>query len=296
MKNNSLLRHITTALGFISSLWFIGNYFIFELLRPKMIRFATISAFEEGLMNYVGIGWLLMTIFLIISFYRIAIFLKNQTLISRFYIFLLTATVISILFIFGDLALINDIGKQYEHGLSQPEWLVLYPFTAFQFITGLVLTYTNYFLLREKGKKKFVVKDSNIFSLVNFVGALCGFFGLSLVSLNFLFPRPLWMIKYHVIATSIFSLVPYILIISYWFFIKFQEKSRQLYDEKQIQDIGLSSLITLVLSIAIMSLVFLLNFNSLGGVVSVIWLPLYAFLVLFLFSAANLYRSRDNVT
>ena len=83
MKRNSLIRNLTTTLGIISSLWFVGNYFIFELLRPKMIRFQKISAFEEGLMNYVGIGWLLMTIFLVLSFYRIIVFLKNRTFISK---------------------------------------------------------------------------------------------------------------------------------------------------------------------------------------------------------------------
>ena len=97
------------------------------------------------------------------------------------------------------------------------------------------------------------------------------------------------------IATSIFSLVPYVLIRSYWVFVKFKEKSIQVYDEKQIQDIGIASFLTLILSLVVMSVLFFANFNVLTGILSVIWLPLYVFLVLFLFSAINLYRSRDSV-
>ena len=88
------------------------------------------------------------------------------------------------------------------------------------------------------------------------VGAICGFLGLSLTSVNFLFPRPLWMIKLHTTMTALFLLVPYFLIVLFWAVVKIQERAKEWYDEKQIQDIGRSSFLTLVASTAIMGFLF----------------------------------------
>lgn len=128
--------------------------------------------------------------------------------------------------------------------------------------------------------------------IAQYIGTICGLMGLSFTILNFFFPRPLWMIKIHTMVTTFVLLIPYLLIVTYWSIVKFQEKTREWYDEKQIQDIGKSSFLTLVLSIATMGLLFFLNFNNLEGIVSVLWLPFYAFLVLFLFSFSNLYYSK----
>jgi hypothetical protein len=150
-------------------------------------------------------------------------------------------------------------------------------------------------MLKDKPKKKINVKDSNIFALAQYIGTLCVAIGATLIGLSFLFPRPLWMIKYHVLATSLFLLIPYVLILIYWLFVKFQEKTIQVYDEKQIQDIGISSFITLLLSLSIMAVCFWTNFNNLEGILSIIWFPLLVFVILFLFSFQNLLKSRDNL-
>jgi hypothetical protein len=292
-KQNKLMSYMMTALGTISLLWFVGNYFIFELLRAKMIQFQPVSPFEEGLIDYVGVGWLIMTVFLVFSFFRIVIYLRKKATISKYYLMLLTGTALSIFFIFADLALISDIGKQYKHGLSQPEWSILYIITMFQFFTGLILTFTHAFLFRKKGEEEFIAKDSTVFVLAQYIGAVTGLLGLFFTLVNFLFPRPLWMIKYHAAATAFSLLVPYALITSYWMLVKIKEKTKDFYDEKQIQDMGISALTTLVSSTVIMGLLFFIKFDEISGILSVLWLPLYAFLALFLFSSINLYRGRD---
>lgn len=292
-KSEKLLKHTITVLGLASSLSFVAGYFILETLRPKMIRFEIITAAEEGMVDYFGIGLLLFLVFCLSSLFQIVKYLKNAKKISAFNLFLIVSGILSLLFIFGDVALLSDIGKQYRYGLAQSEWLILYPVMAFQFMTALVLTYAHLLKLKEESQARYVARDSNIFLIVQYVGIVCGLMGLASSSLGFLFPRA-WSLQVHTTMGSAILLVPYALVVIYWFLVKFQEKARQWYDEKQMQDIGKSAFLTLLVSVVFMTLLFVINYNNLGGVVSILWLPLYVFLVLFLFSSGSLYFSGKN--
>lgn len=289
-KLEKLMRGFSIVLGLASIAFFVFDYFVFASLQPKMIRFEAISAAEEKLMNWVGVGLLLFLAFCLLSLFQIAKYLKYAKKVTLFSLILIVIGVLSLLFIFGDVALLGDIGKQYRHGLAQPEWLMLYPVVGFQFITAIVFTYlhlSGFF----KGKQlKYVAQDSNIFLMVQYVGVICGLLGLSSSSLGFLFPRA-WTLQIHTTIGPIVLLIPYALVAIYWFLIKFQEKTSQWFDEKQLQDIGKSAFLTLVLSVIFMIVLFITNYNNLSGVVSILWLPLYIFSVLFLFSLGNLYFS-----
>ena len=289
-KLEKLLRSISVVLGLASTAFFVFDYFVFANLRPKMIRFEAISLAEEGLMNWVGIGLLLFLAFCLLSLLQIAKYLKNAKKVTLFSLFLVIGGVLSLLFIFGDVALLNDIGKQCKHGLAQPEWLMIYPIMGFQLMTAIVFTYLHLSGFLRRKQLKHVARDSNIFLVVQYVGIICGLMGLSLSSLGFLFPRA-WSLLVHTTISSIVLLIPYVLAVIYWLITKLQEKNRQWYDEKQLQDIGKSAFLTLVISVVFMTLLFIANYNILGGVVSILWLPLYLFLVLFLFSLGNLYFS-----
>jgi len=256
-----------------------------------MIRFETITAVEESRINIFGITLILLIAFSLVSLYKIVQYLKKVKKISFYDLILLSLAILVFLFVFGDLALISDIGKQHKHGLAQPEWFVLYPVLGFQFLSSAILTYAGLFRLRKKVKNEPVARDINIYILVQYVGAVCGFLGLSFTILNFGFPRPLWMIKTHITATSIFLLIPYLLVVLFWFIVKIKEKPKQWYDEKQMQEMGRSSLFTLLSSVIVVSFLFVLNFNSLEQLLSVLWFPFYIFLTLFLFCGANLWFS-----
>ncbi len=288
-KLEKSFTYLTAGLGLVSSLSFIVSYFILENLRPRMIRFEAITVAEEGLVNYFGVGLLLFLGFSLLSLFQIVRHFKNAKKLSWSSLFFLVLCVLALILIFGDLALLSDIGKQYRLDLAQPEWNLLYPIMAFQLISGLILTYAHLFKLGKVGRVKYVAKDINIFMVAQYLGVLCGLMGLSSVIINFRFPRPLWMIKLHTSMTTVILLIPYLLVVAYWFLVKFQEKSRQWYDEKQIQDIGKSSFLTLVSSVVVMGGLFLLNYHHLDNMVSVLWLPFYVFLVLLLFSLGNLY-------
>jgi len=289
-KARETLKTVSLVLGLGSISFFIFNYFVFANLRPKMIVFKPISSREESLMNWVGIGLLISLSFYLLSVWQIIKKLKNLEKIKTSFVFLVLIGVLSFLFIFSDVALLNDIGKQYRHGLSQPEWRLLYPLVSFQLLTSLSFVYLDLSGFLSQKKPKPVVRDSNLFLIVQFVGLVCGLMGLTASSLGFLFSRA-WNLFLHVVLSSFILLLPYFLVVSYWFLIKLREKDRQWYDEKQLQDVGKSAFLTLILSIVFMVFLFAANYHQLDGVVSILWLPLYLFLVLFLFSLGNLYFS-----
>jgi hypothetical protein len=189
--------------------------------------------------------------------------------------------------VFSDIALLSDIGKQYKYGLAQPEWTLLPPIMGFQLISTVVLLITHIKLFKDSRKRN-VMRDSNIFTIAQYVGVICGLTGLSLSSLGFFFSGA-WDLSIHSIAGSVLSLVPYLLVCFFWLVTKLQEKDREWYDEKQLQDIGKSSFVTLLSSVVFMTSLFILNIRGLDGVISLTWLPLYLFWVLTVFSLGNLY-------
>ncbi|MFC1711634.1 hypothetical protein ACFLZ1_03560 [Patescibacteria group bacterium] len=288
-----ILKIVSVFLGLASIVFFVFNYFVFINLQPKMISFKAVSVAEEGLMNWVGVGLLIFLVFCLVSLFKILKYLKNAKKITLFSIFLVAIGVLSLLFIFADIALLSDIGKQYRHGLAQPEWLMIYPIMGFQFMSAVIFTYFHVFGFKKENQVKLVIKDSNIFLIVQYVGIICGLMGLSLSSLGFLFPRA-WSLQTHTTLSSIMMLIPYFLVVIFWFLIKIQEKTRQWYDEKQIQDVGKSAFLTMTISVVYMLGLFITNYNNLGGVVSILWLPLYLFLTLFIFSIGNLYFTGKN--
>ncbi len=285
---NSLLKRTGIILGLASMAFFVFDYIVFAGLRPKMVNFEAVTPAEEGLLNWVGLGLLLFLAFCLLSLFQIARTLKNARKITLFSLFLVAGGVLSLLFIFADVALLSDIGKQYRHGLAQPEWLLLYPVLGFQFLTAIVFTYLHIFGFGKDPSFPYVAQDSNIFILVQYVGLICGLLGLVFSSLGFLFPRA-WNLQVHTTINLIILFTPYLLAVGYWLVTKLQAEYRQWYDEKQLQDVGKSAFLTLVLSAVLMIGLFVTQYNNLGGVVSMLWLPLYLFFVLFLFSSSNLY-------
>jgi hypothetical protein len=290
---NKLLKNISIVLGLASISFFVFNYSVFSRLRPLMVAFDPISSSDESLFNWVGVGLLLFLVFCLLSLFRLLRHLRKAKKITFSAILLLVCGVLSFLFVFSDVALLSDIGKQYKHNFAQPEWFLIYPIMTFQLITAVIFTYIHSFGFKEDNQTKHIVRDSNIFSVTHYVGLICGLMGLTFASLGFLYPGA-WNLDMHVSITSIILLMPYVLAVGYWFVTKFQEEQRQWYDEKQLQDVGKSAFLTLVLTVIVMIGLFVVNYNNLGGVTSVAWLPLYLFSTLFIFSISNLFFSSRN--
>lgn len=287
---NKLLKNISIVLGFTSISFFIFDYFVFSKLRPLMVAYYPISSSEEHLMNWVGVGLLLFLAFCLLSLLRLVRYLKQASKIAFPSILLLAGGVLSFLFVFSDVALLSDIGKQYKLNLAQPEWSILYPIMGFQLVVAVFFTYLHLFGFKQKGQLDRIVRDNNIFLVAQYVGLICSSMGLMFASLGFLFPGG-WNLHMHVSITLVLLLTPYALVVGYWFLTKLQEENRQWYDEKQFQDVGRSAFLTLIVNVITMTLLFVVNYTNLDGVIRLAWLPLYLFSTLFVFSLSNLYFS-----
>jgi hypothetical protein len=290
-KNVKRLRTVNVILGLLSLVIFGYALVVFLRLQPKMVAFKVLSNLESGLMTGVGFGLLIILVFYLFSLLQMVIFIKHSEGIKPIPLVLIIIGVIAMLFVFSDVALLTDISKQYRYEFSQPEWRLVYPIMGFQFVFTFVLTILHIYGFFTPKQVNKITRDSNIFLVVQYVGLICGLMGLASFSLGFLFSRA-WSLTIHTTMGGIILLFPYVLSMAYWVLTKFKEKDREWWDEKQLQDVGKSALLTLLIDTVFMLTLFISNYNHLEGVISILWLPLYLFATIFLFSVSNLYFSR----
>ena len=223
---NDLAGYTTAAVGLAAGAAMLIAYALLETLRPKMVAFEPLTAGEEGLVNFVGVGLLLALVFCVLALFRIIRFSARTQRLSPFHLLVIAGGVLTPLFIFGDIALLSDIGKQYEHGLSQPEWGVLYTVMAFQLLAIAGLLYAILFTLRNGESNTTISRDGTVYLLAQIVGVICSGVGLTFTVLNSFFPRPLWMMQAQIIPTLIVMLAPYALMVGLWVVIKLREGRR----------------------------------------------------------------------
>jgi len=288
-KINQAHQTLTIVFAFFSVAIFIYDFIVFWKLKPKMIEFNLLTGLEESLVSGVGIGLLFIFAFFLLSLLQIAIYVKNAAGIKTFSLVLIIIGVLSLVFVFSDIALLSDIHKQYRHGLAQPEWSLLIPMMGFQFIVALILTYMHLSGRLYQKQLDNITIDVNIFLVVQYVGLLCALMGLAFSCLGFLYPRG-WTLL-HTIMNILILFFPYALAILFWLITKLREKGRQWFDEKQYQDIGKSAMLTLMINVLYMIVLFIANSQNLDGVISRLWLPMHLFGIIFLFSLGNIYFS-----
>jgi len=290
-KIQSSQRIIAIVLGAITIAFFIFSLLFLTQLQPKMVGFVPLSDLEDSLLTLVGVGLLFALAFFILSLLRHIHYIQHAASIRISQIVLLVSGLLSLLFVFSDVALLSDIHKQFQAGLDQPEWSLLFPILIFQFITSLTLMVMHISGFFEQSEVPEAVRDVNVFLVVQYVGVVCGLMGLGLTSLGFVFQRG-WDLHLHTLMANCVIFLPYALAVAYWLVIKLREKDRIWYDEKQLQDVGKSAFWTLVIDTLFLTFLFLINLNHLDGVIRLIWLPLHLFAVMLLFSLGNLYFSR----
>ncbi len=294
IKTHKLLKYLSLVLGVSSILIFIFEFVFLESIRPKMIIFDEITSQEDSQLTWVGMGLLVILSFYFVSLWRIVRYLRYAEEITFSYVLLLVVGVVSFLFVFADVALLQDIVKQYKAGLAQPEWSLVYPIMGFQAIVALIFAWLHITGSLSGKQVNTVAKDSNVFMIVQYVGIICGAAGLASNMLGFLCPRS-WNPLIHSVIGSLILIFPYGLAIAYWFIIKVNEKDQHLYDEKQMLDVGRSSFLTMIVSSVLMLILYSANFQNLEGITSVLWLPLFMFTEILLFSLGNIYYSNKSL-
>lgn len=289
-KNTVSLRVVNLISGFLAIGAFAFSFYVLVKLQPKLIAYQELTNLESGLMTGVGFALLIVLAFTLLSLWQIGRFIKHIEKLTLFSIFLIIGSVVCVILVFSDIALLSDIVKQSKQGWTQPEWSMVYPFMIGQFVMVLLLFYLHLSGFFVRSQVDQVAMDANLFIAVQYVGVICGLMGLVMASLGFVYSSG-WSLTVHTIMTSLVLFFPYGLAVLYWGITKLNEKNRKFWDEKQAQDLGKAALITLVGDTLIVVLLFIFYLQQLDGVVRLQWLPIYLFATVFLFSLGNLFFS-----
>lgn len=291
MKTNKALRIVNIILGLISVGFFIYDWVLLKRIRPLMETYGALTAQDSDLLLIFGIGLLVMVIYYGLTLIQIMRVLRHSEKLPMGMVLLFVLVAVAALFVVSVVVLMNDIANQFEAGLAQPEWNLVYPILAAQLVVVLLVLMLHAAGSFTRMKQDAIVQDVNIFMIVQVVGVVCGGLGFGMSLLGFFYPKG-WNPLIHTVMGSIVVLVPYLLMVGYWLVMKIGEKSENFYDEKQTRDIGRSATLTLITASILMVVLFITQFNALDGVIRYLWLPLYICGVITLFSAGNIFFSK----
>src|ERR1035437_5910467 len=260
-----IISFITLILLLISFLWLFYKIYAYREIS------ASISSFES---IYTGIAIGNFLKFILLIFFGILLYraLKNNMRINALAYLAFITGFFTILCMFSDWAALHDI----FHGEldTSNEWSFLKMGLIINFIFYIIGFITIIEIRREVRtsvtKRKSVI-DETIFEVIQYIGIVCSSIGLGFI----LF-----------ICLVIF--LPYIFIILYWIIKLIREENPEPYDEKQKHDLAMAGLITWLLSIPIVMIYFLIDNGRLGEISKMVYLPLYLFATLLIFSISVL--------
>ena len=286
------LRIISLSLGVMATGGLIYNLILFAYLRRKVLNFEALGNQVEILGILAGLSLALIGCFHLCTVITLLLQITVQKSVSTLKILAGVIGVISGMLLLSDLAMIQDIGKEYQVGWdTSGEWTILFInhglhtlFTVLAFLALMVRGKT------EESPKEIAIKDDTLFVVTHTTGLLCGGLGLVASLLALAVPLQVWIVEAISVPIGLLVLLPYLFILGIWLFTKRREKVVEWFDEKQSQDTSKAGLWTLIVTLPCMVAIGILQrVNGPGSVWNFIWLPLYIFLVMTAFSSATLY-------
>ena len=300
-KLESFSEKITLSFLILSIFGFVYNLILYIRIEMKTVRFESITALISKTETYAGISFILIVFFHLAAIFTIILKLKTAGIESIFLAFTFFISIISLLMVFGDFALITDIVKEYNAGLPgiESEFAILYLSQLLHLLFYcLVIIFT---IMNNRVKRLHVqyntevpIKDEAIFINAQYIGIFTGVMGLVILMSLSLF-SPLWAIKKGIVTLCAVLVIPYAAIVIYWLVIKIRERVTEWYDEKQFQDVTKAGFISFLSTIVILAIFFFVQ-NTLTkfAMLSVIWFPLYFFIALLIFSGTILYFNKKD--
>jgi len=287
------LSVITLVLLVTSFLWLVYNLYALNQIKQKV---SNIDAITIGLaFGYLVKGCLYLSLaFLFIKTFKYFVHFKLLGILT---IIIGIVSAISVVF---DFAALSDIGHEYlEEGLECFwEWTWMYLglliHVVFYVVGFLFVVKIESRLKSINGSKLSQIKEI-YFEVVQYVGIVCGLVGTVFsVAISFYIGNTKtfsgnWII-WLILAYSVIIIVPYMLFVFYWLLKLTRSKELAVYDEKQKNDLVLSGITTLFVSIPLLTLFFIFNFGETGFVASTMWFPFYLFVTVLVFSVSALYR------
>jgi hypothetical protein len=291
--NNMLkrLRVASFSLGIIAACGLAYDLVLFAYLRPRVLHFEALSDQVEVLGLLTGLSLILIGLFHLFTVVTLLLQITVGKSTSFLKVLAGVIGVISALLLFSDLAMLQDIGNQYEmHWDTASEWTILF----INHSLHVLFTFLAFLALSQKHKigeptGEAPVKDEVLFSTVHLTGLLCGGIGSIAVVLVLLAPLPVGIAQAISAPVGLLILLPYLLALGTWLILKYKERTTGWFDEKQLQDISRAGLWTLVLTIPVMSVFGILQrMSGPGSPWDFIWFPAYIFLSMLIFSSTTL--------
>jgi hypothetical protein len=207
----------------------------------------------------------------------------DTTLKTSLYVIVI---ILSGVFLFSDVAMLSDIGKEYLYWDVSSSFHILYGFTALHIITILID------MLSNKNKQQKKTSLEVMYISVHQIGAICGALGfLSGVLAAFGGIVPQRFTIQLIIALSIIAIFPLLFYIIYWK-IKLRKKPiSEWWDEKNIQDSAIGALITLAISVPIYFVIIIIQLWIIFEPSIVFWILAIFFVQIFIYSASVLIRN-----
>jgi hypothetical protein len=221
----------------------------------------------------------------------LSILLAYFTLISGFF---------TLLCMFTDWAALHDISHGEPDTKNEWSFLRMGLIVNFLFyIIGFITIIKIRLEVRTSHTSKKSVIDETFFEVIQYIGIFCSSIGLGLILIvclvlshnNHVINRS------DIIVMNSFCLViflPYLSMLLYWIIKLIREKNPAPYDEKQRHDLAMAGLITWLVSIPIVSIYFLIDNGRMGDISDMVYLPLYLFSTLLIFSISVLYNFKKS--
>ena len=287
LKLGSIAVFILTG---VSIGWMVYNVYAYRAIQQQ-------SPLTQLFGMYVAIGLLLAFLFHLAAFVILFLTFQYVKKITAFNLITLMSGIVSFITLIGEWAALHDIGDCLQTGMScAPEWRFLYgaflPHGVF-YLLLVILLLSIFRRVRQGVLSEEIAKDETMFEIVHIVGVCSGLIGMGFTLMIFLLGVKPHILKWVAIPYCAFILFPYGLIVLYWLVTKRQERRTEWYDEKQWLDINKAGIVSLLVSVPLMTLMFVVNYVVPESPGTVMWFPFYLFLILVSFSGTTLYLRRS---
>lgn len=213
---------------------------------------------------------------------------------------------ISFIFLLLHFVSLHEIEDDFTNGYPFKSMLKLTWHSQLIMICFFLFSLIYFIILARKSGRMDSTKSisrEQIFVTLNIIGIVCSIVGILMVLIYFKFQGIQHSLRRYDIVPYGFIILPYLLVLAGWGFRYFNDRRSGWYDEKQNSNINRSGMVALMVSLPL--LVFLTIFCFLkapasseqfyiSGTITVLWLPFYLFIVLFVFSATALYNYKNN--
>ncbi|MCG8700697.1 MAG: hypothetical protein MI922_21775 [Bacteroidales bacterium] len=240
----------------------------------------------------VFIGLLLLFFTHIVVFTSILGNLKVFKQNYIYYLGIIVLGVISFFKLFMHWGCLTDIVKEFPQGLeirAELSGVYISAFIHFMFLIGVMVFYIVVLRsLKLKVKQSSIIAEQ-LFNTMNFIGLLSSVFGFASI-LAFASRGIVNVDKYRWIVwpITVSALIPYITVFVGWIINAIKYKNSAWYDEKQKIDMQRSGMLTVLIGVLAMIAVYAYNYNNLHGMIHYLWLPVFIFITMLVFSFSNL--------